>query len=1121
MIRYFAGSSGSGKTYAIYEELKALKGSKEASKCYLIVPEQFTLKAEMAIAEAEGFGGIQITSFRRLIQRVLEETGLPQGDYIDDVGKAVAVRQAFLKVGSSLQVFSKVQERSGFIKLFGTWLSELRQSGLSPQALLIDHEALSGTTKAKLGDTALVYQAYMEKMQEGYYDEESLYARMAEAVMHSEQLRDAQIWVDGFYFFNGLEHKILQAMGKVAKQLTIALTFDPENLQREPFDAPVDAFTQLHRGFSEAGLEIKKRQFKPLDKLQPQDIGHLCENLFHYPGAVRLEAPERVKLWQLEQPLYEVLWVASHIRKCHLEDGISYGEMAVLHQQAEVYEPLIRRYFELLDLNFYMDQTRQLTHSPLVTYIRSVLEALSGNFKTEALLRALKTGLMPFEKEEVDRLESYVIERGIERHKWLKTFKDESVEVLRLRLIEPLVTFKKELETEKSSRALALLLWQHIESDGLKLRERFEALMKALIAQGDSALASELSQGWQGVLEVLEQMVLVAKDEPVTLKTFNELLATGFSLKEMRGLPPARDSLVVSHVTHFRSEQKSHIFILGMNDGVIPSLKDGSSILSDDEKLQLQALNFPIKSDSFWLSKNEMFLLYQAMSRAGAELHLSYSLASSEGKPLRPSMYIDRCQTIMPQLKPMHLSQEAFYKAYSDYHPRLLMLGTSDGIRRMAAGYPVDDYWLKRLEWLASQRDYKDKARGILTSVFYENQPRPLSRQSVQKLYGKDIRASITRLEAFNACPFSHFVRFGLRPKKEKRFEVGLPDMGNLFHTAVERFALESLLNKPGAPSEMSPQAIDSLMDRIVEETVARPEYEVFHEDARNAYMIHKLKRTGKRAARLMMSHLQKGKFEPQAFEVAFGLGTEGIPPIVIELPSGETIYLEGRIDRVDFFDSGQRRYVKVIDYKSGFKKYHLGDVYNGLQIQLAVYMDAVLSHYEAFKTGHPLSPAGMFYFKIDDPMIEAEDLSQEDIQRAIEKQLRMDGLVIGDRYVAAFMDENLSEEGAKSDVIPYELKKEGEPGRYASYLSEAHFEALLNHVRQGIYEVCQAMTAGNVSISPYRCGNEIACDRCDYKGICQFDLSFKDNRYRPVHRLDRDDLIEKLEEVSQHDKVD
>lgn len=1121
MIRYFAGVSGSGKTHTIYEELKAIKGTEAASKAYLIVPEQFTLKAEMAIADGGGFGGIHVTSFRRLIQRVLEETGMPQGKYIDDVGKAVAVRQAFIKVGDQLKVFNKVQERSGFIKLFGSFLSELRQSGITPQQLTLDSSEVSATTKAKLEDSALVYGAYQEKMQEGYYDEESLYRYMAEAVIASERLKDALIWIDGFYFFNGLEHQILQAMGKVSKQLTIALTFDPKEETKEPFDAPVDAFRQMHSGFSEAGLVIKKRQFERTLIQQEPAISHVCEHLFDYPGKVYSHEVKGLSLWQLEQPIYEVLWLASHMRKLHLEEGVAYGDIAVLHQQGDVYEPLIKRYFKQMDIVFYMDQTRSLTHSPLVTYIRSILESISGNFKTEALMRALKTNLLPLEKEELDLLESYVIERGIERHKWLKPFKDESVEQIRLKFMPLLLSLKKDLEAQHQAKGFANVLWAHLESESLNLRSRFEGWIQTLVEQGDSLLASELFQGWQGVIEVLEQMICVTETADVTLKYFTDLLTTGFSLKEMTGLPPAKDAAVVSHVEHFRSDHKDYIFILGMNDGVIPSLKDGSSILSDEEKTQLQQLNLPIKSDSFWLTKNEMFLLYQGMSRALKGLYLSYSLSSVDSKPLRPSMYIDRALSLMPKLKATHLSQDDLYKHYADYHAKLLTLGTAEGIRKMAAGYPMDTFWLKRLEWLASETAHRESAKRILESVFYDNQPKPLSRQNAQRLYGKDIRASITRLEAFNACPFSHFIRFGIRPQREKRFEVGLPDMGNLFHTAIERFALESLLNRPLETAPMTPLQIDALMERIVDETIAKPEYEVFHEDARNAYMVHKLKRTGKRAAHLMMDHLQKGQFSPSAFEVAFGLSAEAIPPIVIELPSGETIYLEGRIDRVDFYDSGQTRYVKIIDYKSGFKKYHLGDVYNGLQIQLAVYMDAVLSSHEAFKTGHPLCPAGMFYFKIDDPMVEAEDLSQEDIQKAIEKQLRMDGLVIGDRYVAAFMDEALTEEGSKSSIIPYELKKEGEPGRYASYLSESHFNALLQHVRAGIYDVCQSMTQGNVSVSPYRCGNEVACDRCDYKGICQFDLGFKGNQYRVIHRLDRDDLIEKLEEVTQNGKVD
>jgi ATP-dependent helicase/nuclease subunit B len=336
--------------------------------------------------------------------------------------------------------------------------------------------------------------------------------------------------------------------------------------------------------------------------------------------------------------------------------------------------------------------------------------------------------------------------------------------------------------------------------------------------------------------------------------------------------------------------------------------------------------------------------------------------------------------------------------------------------------------------------------------------------------------------------------------------------MGNLFHQSVEHFAVEALLKDPDMGKQLSDENVAQMMDRIVDQTLANEKYEVFRSDARSAYMVNKLKRTGKRAAKLMLSHLRKGVFDPKAFEVGFGTESGNIPPICIALSGGEKIYLEGRIDRIDVYDSGQSRYVKVIDYKSGFKKYHLGDVYNGLQIQLMVYMDAVLSAPEAFQLNDPVYPAGVFYFKIDDPMVEAENLTAEDIENAINKQLKMDGLVVGDRYVAAFMDEDLKEDGSRSEVIPFEIKKEGEPGRYASYLSNEHFKALLSHVKKEVVNVCEEMIDGKVAVSPYRCGSEVACDRCDYKGLCQFDLSLKDNSYRNLLRLERDSLIERLE---------
>lgn len=1129
VVRYLIGRSGTGKTHQIYKEITALQEKKLGSKGFLIVPEQFTLQAEQSLAaeesplleaEAElakggGIGGVTVTSFSRLIRQVLEETGLPQGQQMDAVGKTILVKKAFMDCQKSLEVFSKVHERSGFLQLFTSFLSELKQANVAPEKLLEAREGLSATTQAKLKDTALVYAKVNEWMTGQFVDEETRYALMAEAVLLSERLKDAHVWIDGFYFFNGLEHQILQAFAKQAASLTVALTFDP--MEKEPeeiFWAPNDAFQTMHKAFEESGVKETKRAFESTQHLvKAEDLKHLEANLFHFPGICYEKEPEALKLTQFESPLQEVTWVCAEIRRLVLEQGVAYSEIAIIHHQSGVYEPLLKRFAKQNDIPVFINERRQLTHSPLVTYIRSVLELFQGSWKTEPLMRALKSGMLAETKADIDKLEVYAIEKGLRGKKWDKVIEqDEQLEGVRLRIVDRFRSLEKQLKACKTVDDYTKKLWQHLESEESGLMRHYESLMDELATAEDYETLNDLSSAWQGVVAVFDQLSVVSGDTPMNLKTYGELLSAAFAIKEIGVLPTNYDRVPIGSLDYFKSKNMPYVFFLGFNDGWVPSINDGSGILADEEKVKLRDSGIILKSDGELMARNELFLIYQALTKASHGLYVSCSLTDASGKALRPSMYWERLKQVFPKLNPEFVSNGTLLKTLSDTHLNSLIANTAEGLRQMVAGYPEDAFWLERFDYLAKSQALTVQAKRMAQSLYHNNQPKPMSRGLAKKLYGEDIHASVTRLEAFNACPFSHFVRFGLRPKKQKAFELSLPDMGNLFHQSVEHFAVEALHKDPEAGRNLSETQVAQMMDRIVDQTLDSERYEVFRSDARSAYMVNKLKRTGKRAAKLMLEHLRKGVFDPKAFEVGFGMSAGNIPPICIELSGGERIYLEGRIDRIDVYDSGQSRYVKVIDYKSGFKKYHLGDVYNGLQIQLMVYMDAVLSAPESFSLNDPVYPAGVFYFKIDDPMVEAENLTEADIEAAISKQLKMDGLVVGDRYVAAFMDEDLKEDGSRSEVIPFEVKKEGEPGRYASYLSNEHFQALLAHVRHEVTAVCEQMIDGQVRVSPYRCGTEIACDRCDYKGLCQFDLSLRDNAYRNLVRLERDSLIQRLE---------
>ncbi len=1145
-IRYFIGRSGTGKTQKIYEEIKALHANKKGSKCFLIVPEQLTLQAEQvlsvnhpselahpaeqALSANGGVGGVTISSFSRLIHQVIQETGIPRGEKIDAIGKAMIVKKTFVEQQKNLEVFSKVHERAGFIQMFSDFLSELKAGGISPEKLLVTDESLSPTTKAKLRDTALIYKASAEKMAGQFVDDKDYYALMALAIPLSERLKGAYIWIDGFYFFNGLEQQIIQAFGKCCEQLTIALTFDPvEQESNEIFWAPRDAFNTMHKGFQEADLKETMETFgKTQGYSQSQMLAHLENNLFHFPGQPFSGNPdESLELNQFESPLQEMTWVLGEIRRLVIEEDVRYGDIAVIHQQPEVYHPLAKRLAVNYQVPVFVNERRQLTNSPLVTYLRSLLELFQSGWKAEALFRVLKSGIADLDKNAVDRLEIYAVEKGLKGKKWQKIISDEKIEPLRLKVVEGFMAIESQLKACETVKDYTNCLWNHLEGENSGIQQRYEGLIKTLEESEDYDGVNELVQAWKGVVAVFDQLYLVNGEDSIDLKTYSDLLHTAFSLKEIGVLPPNNDRVIVGTMDQFRSKNMPYVFFVGFNDGWVPSIQDGSGILADEEKVKLRHLGIGLKSDGELMAKNELFLIYQSLTRASQKLWISSSLSDMSGKPLRPSMYWDRLKQIFPNMKPKYHDQQELLKTLSERHLNALIANTAEGLRRMVAGYPEDSYWVERFDYIAKNEKTKLAAMSMYRSLYHDNQPKPLKRESAKRLYGENIKASVTRLEAFNACPFSHFVRFGLRPKKNREFELSLPDMGNLFHQSVEHFAVEALLKDPEAGKNLGDEAVHQMMDRIVEDGVANSKYDIFRADARSAYMVNKLKRTGRRAAKLMLSHLRKGVFDPKAFEVAFGTSAGNIPPILVELPTGEKIYLEGRIDRVDVYDSGQRRYIKVIDYKSGSKKYNLGDVYNGLQIQLMVYMDAVLTGQKYLRLDDPLYPAGVFYFKIEDPMVEAEDLSEEEIAAAIVKQLKMDGLVVGDRYVAAFMDEALKDDGSKSDVIPFEIKKEGEPGKYASYLSFEHFEALRDHVRAGIEAVCTQMVNGQVAVSPYRCGTDNACMRCDYKGLCQFDLSLSNNSYRNLNRLEKEDLLEKLEEkcqkkeVADHGKLD
>ncbi len=397
------------------------------------------------------------------------------------------------------------------------------------------------------------------------------------------------------------------------------------------------------------------------------------------------------------------------------------------------------------------------------------------------------------------------------------------------------------------------------------------------------------------------------------------------------------------------------MFVLGMNDGQIPAYSEGDGILLNDEKELLAKQNIVLPSTSELKQQEEDLAVYSVLNKASEKLFISYALADEKGSSLRPSTLIDKLKEIYP-----HLVIQTDLTDKQKVAPVLLPTPTFKflvkELREYVDGSDLHNEWWNILGWYQNQADWKESVDFVIEGLFHNNQPQPLSLAEVESVYELPLVVSTSRLERFANCPFSHFVKYGLKPRTRKVYKVEYPDIGLLFHTSVERFA--QYLNEHDLPWEdLTRHEMESIIDSIIDTLADEHEYKILKSSFRYKYLINKIRRISNRAVNTLGHQLGKGKFQPLAHEMAFGksIVKGGAPPLVIEMPNGQRLMIEGRIDRIDIYEQGEKKYIKVIDYKSGYRKFNLSEVFFGLQIQLVLYMDAVLKTVSISLTTHSI----------------------------------------------------------------------------------------------------------------------------------------------------------------------
>ncbi|MCX5780280.1 MAG: PD-(D/E)XK nuclease family protein, partial [Firmicutes bacterium] len=640
-------------------------------------------------------------------------------------------------------------------------------------------------------------------------------------------------------------------------------------------------------------------------------------------------------------------------------------------------------------------------------------------------------------------------------------------------------------------------------------QNRLEAWTEKMNSQGRYEIVRENTQLWNIVLDNFDQLVEILGDQEVNLKEYLRSLEAGLASLEVGIIPTTIDQVLVGSIQRSKSHDIRGLLVLGVNEGLLPSGQLEDSLLSETEKEILLARGLDLGFELNRHLTEERFLIYTALSKPSQYLGLSYALADGEGKALRPSLLIDRLQRIFAGLQ---IHSDVVKRREQELHqiaaPASTFKYLIENLRRQIDGKSGSDFWPDVYRWYAGQSLWQERLSLVQEGLRHRNQVGLIGAENARRLYTLPLHSTVSRVEQFVRCPFAHFVRYGLKPQERKIYEVGAPDIGELFHNCLLTFAGQ-LQRENLSWKELARPESDRIMDAIMDQLVPEHGHGVFASTHRYRYLVQRLKRISRRTVWTLTEHLQRGDFEPLLHEVSFGPGCP-LPALEIEMGNGETFFLVGRIDRVDLLAAEAATMVKVIDYKSGQQDFKLSDVYHGLSLQLIIYLQAILAGKDQLQLGE-LKPGGVFYFKIDDPLIDTQARLVEIIEREIAKKFRMKGLVLKDVELVHRLDRDIAATGS-TDILPLTLTVNGSFSQKSSVLDEDDFKALLRHVEGLLRQIGNEIMRGQVKIEPVKQKRTIACTFCPYQAICQFDRLLEDNNYRNIRPLSDEEVAARIQ---------
>lgn len=1123
-LQFIFGGAGAGKSYYIYNNIIQQSIENPEKQYLILVPEQFTMQTQKELVTMhprKGICNIDVLSFERLAFRVLTEMGESQRVLLEETGKSMVLRRVAQEKKKELKILGAKMDKQGYISQMKSMVSELRQYEISAEDLedILENLASSPELYYKLQDIKTLYQGFFDYLEGSFITQEEVLDAMGRVAPLSKKLKDSVLVLDGYTGFTPIQIQLLETLLDICQEIYVTVTIaageDPYKMgsPHELFYLSKQTVASLLRIAKEKKISWKE-YWIPEGKGTYQGrfadnppMAFLEKNVFRYRKKKYPKPQNAVQIYEAQNPASEMEMTAGQIRRLVRTKGYRYRDFAVITGDMQVYAPAASRAFKRYEIPCFIDEKHSVFLNPFVEYLRAAVDMIVENFSYESVFRMLRCGLNDISTEEADRLENYVIAMGIRgfsrwQQEWVRSYRgenpEECVQIDRIRasLVEKWQPFYKKMKTPDASvRTYTEALYEYITAN--KIQKKLKEFTKNFEAEGNLSLVKEYSQIYEIVMNLLDKLVEILGDKKVRIREFKEILEAGLSEAKVGIIPPTSDQVLVGDMERTRLKDIKIVFFVGVNEGKIPKEQQAGKLLSDLNREELKGslkergLSLaPTAKENLYTQK---FYLYLNLTKPSERIYLSYSRLSSSGEAMSPSFLVAQIQKLFPDAVrewDVPLFAESRYGALD----RL-----SEEIRKQDRTSPVFE---ELMSWFTSQKEYRELVNRLIDAAYYVNPQESISKGVAEALYGTELSNSASRLEQFAKCACSHFLSYGLMLRERVRYEFNMADMGTFLHNSLDLFA-RKVREQGKSWIDLEDAERDALAENCVTEVVEKSGETILLSSARNAYIINRVKRMVKRSVWALQNQLKQGEFYPALTEWAFG-EKDNIDSLNFDLAAGQKLYLKGRIDRIDVCqDKENHLYVKVIDYKSGTTQLDLIKLYYGLQIQLALYLNAALELEKKRFPDKIVQPAGVFYYNTKDPILNKEDVKNpENPQEEILKKLKMDGICSSEPEILQKLDKNLAVgKSVESFAVPVKYTAKGTFSSNSKVANQKEFAIMMEYVQDKAKKIGREILKGNTSVNPFEWKKENACEYCPYKEICGFDEKLPGYEYRKLEK--------------------